>query len=424
MLAMILALLIQEEAPRRLSIQIPADGKPQIRGSVVEWADLEDSLKTLAAQNYGQALLDIDSEVPFSSVSRVMDACKRAGIEHVEFAAAKVEPAGRLVGGEPTLRIKIRDSTRGRQVIVMQEAPVGSMTELREMLSGLKAMPVIIDADYETSYGLVQDVAKACVDAGFSKMSFAASLAARPSGTARNVLYVEHWPRWEFRFLKNALIRDPNMRAHILLTSSDSSFPQDATPGLEPIQAFPADLGGYDVLILGDVPLDALGEGAAERIVEFVKEGGGLLLIAGAETNPIGYAGTPLEGLLPVVPGKAPERDAAREYAYRLTKDGDGHVVTSLHPTADKNRSIWRDAEQLPPIRYAIPGAAREGATVLVEALHGDRADPLFVTMPVEKGRVFYSATDEAYRWRWLRGDAPYFYPFYQRAVDWAAGDH
>ena len=48
--------------------------------------------------------------------------------------------------------------------------------------------------------------------------------------------------------------------------------------------------------------------------------------------------------------------------------------------------------------------------------------EPLFVTRDYGRGRVFFSATDETYRWRFMRGDSPYFYPFWQRAINWASG--
>lgn len=34
-------------------------------------------------------------------------------------------------------------------------------------------------------------------------------------------------------------------------------------------------------------------------------------------------------------------------------------------------------------------------------------------------GRVFWSGTDETWRWRYLVGDSPWFYPFWQQTMEW-----
>ena len=74
-------------------------------------------------------------------------------------------------------------------------------------------------------------------------------------------------------------------------------------------------------------------------------------------------------------------------------------------------------APELKPLRWMVEAKPKEGATVLVEA--GGR--PLFVTWTAGKGRVFWSATDETWLWRFLSGDEPTFYPLWRRAIEWAA---
>jgi hypothetical protein len=64
----------------------------------------------------------------------------------------------------------------------------------------------------------------------------------------------------------------------------------------------------------------------------------------------------------------------------------------------------------------------KAGASPLVEltGLEGESArPPLFVTQHVGRGRVFWSATDETWLWRYLQGDYPWFYPFWQQAMYW-----
>src|SRR5205807_1965459 len=53
------------------------------------------------------------------------------------------------------------------------------------------------------------------------------------------VLYVEGMPRWEYRFLKNALTRDTKVEVQCLLLSAEAGFNQEATKGLPVLRGFP-----------------------------------------------------------------------------------------------------------------------------------------------------------------------------------------
>lgn len=251
------------------------------------------------------------------------------------------------------------------------------------------------------------------------------------------VLYVDHWPRWEFRFLKNALIRDTKIKAHMLQTSADPTHTQDKSPGLEPLMEFPRtlkELVHYDVLIIGDVPLVKIGGvKAAEMVATFASEfGGGIVFLAGTDSNPAGFRDTPLEKVLPVVlhDPAAPPSSAnpfERDLPYRLTDLGEQEQITRLIADPEQNRKLWNNGDDqlpgLPHVRYYVP-VKRVKANAQVLAHLKDPAEeqpvPLFVTMFYGRGRIFFSATDETYRWRWLRGDYPYFYPFWQHVMYWA----
>lgn len=246
---------------------------------------------------------------------------------------------------------------------------------------------------------------------------------------APRVLFVEHWPRWEFRFLKNAILHDETVKANILLTSSDEAFPQDKSPGQDPLTEFPANLDEllkYDVLILGDVPLENIGgDEAAKMIVDFVERGGGLILIAGAECNPHKYGRTALAPLLPVEV-EAPESPSQdfEGWPYVLTDAGRAHAVTGAL-TAETWEGVKDGRPNLPRLRWYAPAKRLKPAAVELVQLNDlakETKIPIFVSMTYGKGRVFYSATDETHRWRYLRGDAPYFYPLWRRAISWAAG--
>ncbi len=259
------------------------------------------------------------------------------------------------------------------------------------------------------------------------------------------VLYVEHPPRYEFRFLRNALIRDTKILCHTLLTSADEGFPQDHTKSddplfREPLKEFPKDLQSlleFDVVIFGDVEPGFLGPEAARHIETFVVEfGGGLIFISGALYNPRSLAGTPLANLLPVVPEEpggisAQDQVHALVHGYVLTPDGKTHPITQFKEfrgDRDRNLEHWEDRDRKGDGMIGIRWFQRvkklkAGASPLVEVA-GSQGEssrpPLFVVQHVGRGRVFWSATDETWLWRGLVGDYPYFYPFWQQALYWA----
>ncbi|HVE41537.1 MAG TPA: hypothetical protein VNM14_16720, partial [Planctomycetota bacterium] len=258
------------------------------------------------------------------------------------------------------------------------------------------------------------------------------------------VLYVEHPPRFEYRYLKNSLVRDPKILAHCILTSADPEFSQEHTRSddpifREPLKEFPKDLKSlleYDVVIFGDIDPGKLGPEAAKHLETFVSEfGKGIIFISGAMNNPRTLANTPLASLLPVVADEnrdlyEHEKVYSQTFGYQLTPDGRTSPITNFKEfkgDRDKNQEHW-EARANP--KYGLPGIRwfvkikklKAGASPLVEiaGVPGESArPPLFVTQHVGRGRVLWSATDETWLWRYVAGDYPWFYPFWQQAMYW-----
>ena len=205
------------------------------------------------------------------------------------------------------------------------------------------------------------------------------------------VLFVERPPRFEYRFLKNALLRDGSLRVHCLLTSADPGWPQEHTKDFDDgPTSFPEDLRRYEVVVMGD-------EMPPGHLATYVRNGGGLVVIPG-RTRWTGELGD----LLPVtIDAETPE---GQDLAASLTEQGRAFLPFAFTP-------------ETKPLRWMLSSRPREGATVLAEA----NGRPLFALWTVGKGRVFWSATDETWIWRYLSGDEPYFYPLWRRAIGWAA---
>ncbi|MBI5368216.1 MAG: hypothetical protein HZA54_14370 [Planctomycetes bacterium] len=259
------------------------------------------------------------------------------------------------------------------------------------------------------------------------------------------VLYIEGYPRWEYRYLKNAMLRDHSVEVQCLLQSSDQDFPQEASRGLAPLTEFPVerhDLFKYDVILMGDIDPNgdfmpgSKTEKLFENIVAFVEEiGGGFAMIAGTRSAPRAFRNTALARLLPVVledsETESQEIGGTRTQSFhpKLTPAGREHPVMRLDPDPAANAELWEDPadrrEGLPPIFWFYPvRRAKPGATVL--AVHPTATTPdgnrvLIAAQPYGRGRTLFLGTDEAWRFRLIRGDR-YFYTFYGEVLRYLRG--
>ena len=244
------------------------------------------------------------------------------------------------------------------------------------------------------------------------------------------VLYVEGPPRYDYRYLKNSLIRDPTMETHCLLLEADPEFPQESSPGLAPLKEFPRtreELFHYDVLILGDIRPDALSMNQKEWIVEFVDDhGGGLVFIAGQWFMPRRFRGDPLERVLPVELEEADERgsmtrDLVEPFHVQLTPEGLEHPVMQLVSDSERNEELWqwqgRSDKTMPGFFwYQKVKKLRKGAVALAvhesdeHFTYGPR--PIFAFQYFGRGRTFISLTDDTWRLRRLVGNR-WFYRFW-----------
>jgi hypothetical protein len=230
------------------------------------------------------------------------------------------------------------------------------------------------------------------------------------------VLYVENEPRYEFRYLKNAILRDTSLDFGCILLSGD-----DADTGGEgniKVRGFPSDeksLFDYDIIVLGDVPRSYFSDAQLAALRRFVEDrGASLLVIAGEQHMPFEYAGTPLEAILPVVITPSPDPVITDDaFQWQLTPEGRRSQITQLEDDPIENARVW----QTLPGMFWTAGVPRSkpGATVL--AVHPNRRNsdgpyPLVATQPFGAGKCFLELVDSTWRWRWRVGDR-YFYRYW-----------
>ncbi len=227
------------------------------------------------------------------------------------------------------------------------------------------------------------------------------------------VLFVEGYPRYEYRYLKNALLREQTMQMSGLLIEADEQFVQEGT---EPIGRFPdtpEELSRYDVVLFGDVDPRGGWLTAAQMniLLDFVgNEGGGFGLIAGERAAPHRYLGTPLEKLIPVSidPGFLGRYDAALVFGYRPRLTPEGRRSRIFRFAADRAASAAL-FDSLPELYWvARTLGPKPGASVLAEHPTLRTAAgpmPIVVTGRYGAGKIFFQATDDTWRWRRHNGE-------------------
>lgn len=226
------------------------------------------------------------------------------------------------------------------------------------------------------------------------------------------ILMVEEIPRFEYRFLRNALIREPSFELTTVLLGADPEYIEEAKGALLSVPTSRDDLWAYDVIILGDVPANGLSSTTLEDIAAFVTKKdppGGLIVLSGPRSMPQEYSQTPLARVLPGTFGAlTDDRGSSSAGPYRLmpTQDGLRMPWITFGASTQETRQIWQG---LTPVYWLRPVVdLKPGARVLVESVEKDdragRFQPVVVFQYIGAGRVLVHATDETWRWRRLGG--------------------
>jgi hypothetical protein len=243
---------------------------------------------------------------------------------------------------------------------------------------------------------------------------------------ALQVLLIESFPRWEYRYFRNALERDPGVEVSCLLFHPNLP---GVGGGRGYLREFPAgldELSRYDVIMLGDV---GTGEGqlTAEqcRLLKGLvqNQASGLILMPGLRGHQFSLLGTELSELYPVVLDEAQPRGWGSRIPqqFELTEAGRRSLLTRLTEPETDNAKLW---ESLPGFQWFAPVLrARAGSEVL--AIHHTETNrygriPLLVTRSFGTGKILFMGTDGAWRWREGVEDL-YHYRFWGQVARWMA---
>ena len=86
-----------------------------------------------------------------------------------------------------------------------------------------------------------------------------------------NVLYVEGMPRWEYRYLRWVLLRDPRLNVRFLMTQGDKYLAATSPRHLGVFPSEVEEMNTYDLIILGDVSASFFTNDQVRWMEELVK---------------------------------------------------------------------------------------------------------------------------------------------------------
>ena len=250
------------------------------------------------------------------------------------------------------------------------------------------------------------------------------------------ILYLEGEPRFEAKFIKQALESDPNVQVVLLqrtAAATPSSPPKFLRLGIdspdELVEGFPPTeeaLFAYNGLILGSVEASAFTAEQLRMIADFVgRRGGGLLTLGGARSFAEGgWGGTPVAEVLPVTLDAANSSATGgyfSEVSVLPARAGQTHPVVQMAATEAASLERWR---QLPPLTAVNRiQTVKPGASILLTGEDSNGADlVVLAAQRYGRGKALSFPIQDSWLWR-MHATMPVedttHHDFWQRLLRW-----
>jgi uncharacterized membrane protein len=252
--------------------------------------------------------------------------------------------------------------------------------------------------------------------------------------TRPRILYIEGYPRWEYKFIRQALSGDRHLRLETLLRTAQNKFYRQ---GIEEettlATGFPVErreLFEYKGIIFGSIESSFFSYAQMEMVRDFVnKRGGGFMMLGGSSSFAAGrYQNTPIEEILPVWlerEGGAASFDSYQSrlaVRYNLTDHGLRHPALQLAEDEQQNLTLWQDLPELNDWnRVAAP---KPGAVVLARSGGAqESARPLLAFHRYGRGQALALLTGTTWRWQMLQDHQNQTHEtFWRQILRWLAG--
>ena len=251
------------------------------------------------------------------------------------------------------------------------------------------------------------------------------------------VLYVEGEPRYEVRYVLNAVEADSNLQLVLLQRTAENKFLRRNVDGGEELAGgFPAtraELFRYRAIVLGSIEASAFTQDQLRMLADFVSvRGGGMLFLGGRRSFAEGgYAGTPLADVLPVyVEGDAVPDSLTQltTLTARLTPTGITHPVTQHAAPSRGERGALSPIVRVPVTSVNRVSRLKPGAIALLEASEasGRQRQPVLAYQRFGRGLAVAMPIQDSYLW-YMSADVPVedvaFHTLWRRLLRWLTSD-
>ncbi len=232
---------------------------------------------------------------------------------------------------------------------------------------------------------------------------------------ARNrLLSLEGIPRWEYKYLRRALLSERQISPVIFFTGSDGA-PHGGTPvGNVTADMTPQQLAYFKIIMLGNIDGKELGAARAKNLVKFVEDGGSLILLGGTKGwTAGGLVETDLGKMLPVRSTDVKTIEGEKPYPVKLSDAARGH------PAFAGDAALWQN---IPPVLSLFTGfTLSPAAETLVTADTPGGSQPVVVTQRFGQGKVTAILTDSLWRWQLgpESGKARPYERFWTQMISW-----
>jgi hypothetical protein len=277
------------------------------------------------------------------------------------------------------------------EVVKALEAKLPKGQDAQRLTIPLTAKVITSQANAASNVALPQDQAK----------SWLISVTTRK----QRVLLLDSRSRWETRYLRNALERDPQWEVDSFLLSAGEP-PRWFSQGDE-AEPFPSDedsFANYDLIITGEIEPGSIPNEQIDYLQQAIERGGcGWVMIDGRRKFWRDPTYDSLQKMLPVewIPGASVVDDTQWQAEPQLDAEASGVLQLSDGSSQD-NLEAW---QKLPKITSLSLVKALPGSQTLASLKSNQRSEPFIVTRFYGAGRVVYLSSDETWRWRYEVAD-------------------
>lgn len=245
----------------------------------------------------------------------------------------------------------------------------------------------------------------------------------------RNILYIEGEPRWEYKFIRRAAETDKSLRlASVVRATPNRYYRQGVESPNELATGFPKtaqELFAFDAVVIGSFEAAAISTEQHQALRDFVdRRGGGLLMLAGRDgLADGGWAKAPVAQTLPArLSEGAAKTFSVTPAKARLTVYGAESAINRLDDDPRRNLSRWNELPELADFQPV--GRLKPGAVVLLEAMVGNKPQPLLVRQHYGRGTTYTFSTASSWRWKMrLPHEDQRHYTFWRQLLHAVAAD-